>query len=208
MTVPARAGAVSPRGALPRAGAVSPRDALLDRVIESVAAHGLGRRSLRDLAQQAGTSHRMLIHHFGSREGLFIAIVTEVEARQRAVFDDPSDDPVLALTAVWERLSDPSLWPFERLFFECYARGAQGEEPFAQLLPGLVDDWLDRFPPGPARDMSRMALALTRGLLLDLVGTQDRAGVDRAMAAMLDVLSAARQTRRQTRRQPAREQAG
>jgi hypothetical protein len=36
----------------------------------------------------------------------------------------------------------PSLWPIERLFFECYARGAQGEPPFDRLVPALVEQTL------------------------------------------------------------------
>jgi len=93
---------------------------------------------------------------------------------------------------MWQRLSDPGLWPAERLFFECYARASRGEEPYASLLPGLVDDWLDRTvamdPRAPstpaelarARAQARLGLAVFRGLLLDLVGTEDRAGVDAA----------------------------
>ncbi len=159
----------------------SPRDALLGAVIESVTRHGLGARSLRDVAADAGTSHRMLIHHFGSRDGLLVAIVEAVEARQREVMRAaPTDDPH-ALAAMWRQLTDPRMRPFERLFFECYARGAQGEEPFDRLLPALVDDWLALSPRGRARDVARLQLAVVRGLLLDLVATDDRAGVDRAM---------------------------
>jgi AcrR family transcriptional regulator len=159
--------------------ATDPRAALLHAVIDSVAGTGLGSRSLRDLARSAGTSHRMLIHHFGSREGLLIAIVSEVEARQRESFRSLPDDS-RALGAMWERLAEPELWPFERLFFECYARGAQGEAPFDRFAPRLVSDWLDLFPRGRRRDDARLALAVVRGLLLDLVATEDRRGVDRA----------------------------
>jgi AcrR family transcriptional regulator len=159
---------------------VTPRDELLNAVIESVAANGLGARSLRDLAADAGTSHRMLIHHFGSRDGLLVAIVTEVEARQREVLRELPSNTDAALAAVWRSVVDPELWSFERLFFECYARGAQGEEPFNRLIPALVDDWLAGMR-GRERDRARLALAVVRGLLLDLVATEDRAAADRAM---------------------------
>ena len=55
------------------------RDALLRRVVAAAADGGLARRSLRDLAAHVGTSHRMLIHHFGSRDGLLAAVVDAVE---------------------------------------------------------------------------------------------------------------------------------
>src|SRR5262245_62078955 len=63
-----------------------PRQRLLDAAIDHVAAHGIGDLSLRELAAAIGTSHRMLIYHFGSKEGLLVAIVDEVEARQRQLF--------------------------------------------------------------------------------------------------------------------------
>jgi len=163
-----------------------PRAALLQAVIESIARHGLGARSLRDLAADAGTSHRMLIHHFGSRDGLLVAIVTEVEAQQRELLRSrPSD--ATTLEAMWKRLAEPEMWPFERLFYECYARGAQGEPPFDRLVPALVDDWLDLFPRGRTRDEGRLVLAVVRGLLLDLVATGDRTGVNRAMKHFVSI---------------------
>ena len=157
-------------------------------MIADFQANGIGDRSLRDIAAGVGTSHRMLIHHFGSREGLLTEVVRRVEAEQRvflASVDVPPEDLALVM---WLRLRESAVWPNERLFFECYARAARGEAPYASLLPGLVDDWLDAFAPNDpadpvaqrARAEARLSLALFRGLLLDLVGTEDRAGVDAA----------------------------
>jgi AcrR family transcriptional regulator len=163
---------------------------LLDAVIDAITTNGLGSRSLRDIAADAGTSHRMLIHHFGSREGLLVAIVDEVESRQREMLRALPRDSGDAIATIWKQLADRDLWPFERLFFECYARGAQGEPPFDRLVPALVDDWLALFPRGPRRDEARLVLAVIRGLLLDLVGTEDRKGVDRALHEFLAMLPA------------------
>ncbi len=162
-------------------------------MIAELARGGIGDRSLRDIAAAVGTSHRMLIHHFGSREGLLAAVVSSVEEDQRRFLATLDPHPGEALDAMWQRLRDPALWPAERLFFDCYARAAHGEEPYASLLPGLVDDWLDRtlelglaWPGAPnasagdARAHARLGLAVYRGLLLDLVGTEDAAGVDAA----------------------------
>ena len=177
-----------------------PRGALLESVIETITRDGLGSRSLRDFAREAGTSHRMLIHHFGSREGLLLAIVTEVEARQRNLLQSlPGAAADESIASMWARLADPSLWPFERLFFECYARGAQGEEPYTRLVPALVTDWLALVPRG-RQDEARLGLAVIRGLLLDLVATEDRRGVDRAMKQFLELIGQAGKPRGSTRR--------
>ena len=112
------------------------------------------------------------------------------------------DDAAEAIRATWRRTSVPSLWPIERLFFECYARGAQGEPPFDRLLPGLVEQPLAAASTRPdvARDEegragARLGLAVIRGLLLDLVATGDRKGTGRALelyAAMVADRTAAR----------------
>ncbi len=63
----------------------SARQRLLDAAVDHVTEHGLSDLSLRTLAAELGTSHRMLIHHFGSKDGLWSAIVDEVERRQQAM---------------------------------------------------------------------------------------------------------------------------
>ncbi|HVQ53460.1 MAG TPA: helix-turn-helix domain-containing protein [Mycobacterium sp.] len=163
------------------------RQELLDAVVKECAAHGIGDRSLRDVATAVGTSHRMLLHHFGSRNELLLAIVEEVEHRQRALLRELPTEPAAAITAMWADLRRPEQRPFERLFFECYARGVQGEQPFARMLPGAVDSWLSEDgTTDPA--LVRLGLAVMRGLLLDLVATDDRRGVDAAAQAFADLV--------------------
>jgi AcrR family transcriptional regulator len=165
------------------------RRELLDAVVEEFAARGIGDRSLRDVAAAVGTSHRMLLHHFGSRNELLLAIVGEVERRQMSIMRELPSEPAEAIAAMWADLSRPELRSFERLFFECYARGAQGEEPFAGMLPGAVDDWLaDDAAQVVDPATMRLGLAVARGLLLDLVATDDRDGVDAAAAAFVELV--------------------
>jgi len=152
------------------------RRELLDALVTECAENGVGGRSLRELADAVGTSHRMLLHHFGSRDELLLAVVDDVERRQMALLQELPRDT--SFTAMWEHLRRPELRSLERLFFECYARGAQGESPFATMLPAAIDDWLALTPADPA--MARLGLAVMRGLLLDLAGTDDAAGVDAA----------------------------
>lgn len=178
----------------------SPRQRLLDSAIEYVAEHGLADVSLRTLAAALGTSHRMLIHHFGSKEQLWIEIVRTVEARQRAllaqILPDPSRPVGDAMRAWWKHISDPGLWPNERLFFEIYGQALQGRPHTSELLDGIVEDWVEPaaeinlslgVPPSLARAHARLGVAVTRGLLLDLLATRDVAAVDAAMEAFIDI---------------------
>ena len=177
---------------MPRPPDEARRRALLDAVIDDAGRNGIGGRSLRDLAAAAGTSHRMLIHHFGSRDELLLAVVEEVERRQVSTLDELPAHPADAVAASWADLRRPELRPFERLFFECYARGAQGEEPFTRLLPAAIGGWLDAATEASGgtvdRASIRLVLAVTRGLLLDLVATGDDDGVDEAAARFVELL--------------------
>ena len=164
------------------------RQQLLDSLVEEFAAGGIGDRSLRDVAAAVDTSHRMLLHHFASRDELLLAIVDEVERRQMAILADLPTDPADGFAAMWANLCRAELRPFERLFFECYSRGAQGEEPFARMVPGAVDAWLAQVDRAGDPALVRLGLAVTRGLLLDLVATDDDAGVTSAAQAFVDLL--------------------
>jgi AcrR family transcriptional regulator len=168
------------------------RRQLLDALIDEFAAGGVGDRSLRDVAAAVGTSHRMLLHHFGSREDLLVAIVEEVEHRQMGLLSETPTNPAESFAAMWSDVRRPELRQLERLFFECYARAAQGEKPFDRMVPGAVSGWLDEVETiaGAAVDraMVRLGLAVVRGLLLDLVATDDDAGVDAAARAFAELL--------------------
>jgi AcrR family transcriptional regulator len=170
---------------------VARRRELLDALVTECAENGVGGRSLRELADAVGTSHRMLLHHFGSREELLLAVVDDVERRQMALLSElPGGEQGFA--AMWAHLRGPELRGLERLFFECYARGAQGESPFSTMLPAAVDSWLALAQTDSQVDpaMARLGLAVMRGLLLDLAGTGDDAGVDAAAKEFIALLKA------------------
>jgi AcrR family transcriptional regulator len=183
------------------------RERLLAAVVEYVAIHGFSDLSLREVAAAIGTSHRMLIYHFGSREGLLVAVVRAVEDAQRTFLAALAADPSRPLTEVtwtlWERLADPSLWPNERLFFEIYALALQRRPGTAGFLDDIVDSWVEPMveyarqrglDPEAARVDARLGVAVCRGLLLDLLATGDRAAVDAAVAryrAQYEALTAA-----------------
>jgi AcrR family transcriptional regulator len=180
-----------------------PRQRLLDRALDYVAQNGISDVSLRTLAAALGTSHRMLIHHFGSKEQLWVEIVRTVEARQRELLSDILPEPGApladAMRAWWKHISDPALWPNERLFFEIYGQALQGRRHTVELLDGIVEDWLEPvtqlnmslgLPRRQARAHARLGVAVTRGLLLDLLATRDVGAVDDAMDAFIDVHTA------------------
>jgi AcrR family transcriptional regulator len=177
-----------------------PRQKLLEAAVSYASRHGVSDLSLRELAQAIGTSHRMLHYHFGSREGLLVAIVEANEAEQRATVADALDGAdttaIDVMRRVWNRLADPEMWPSERLFFELYGQALQGRPGTTALLDGIVTSWIEPgsdvlrrqgLAPADARAASRLSVAVVRGLLLDLLATGDRVGVDAAVDYFLDL---------------------
>ncbi len=190
------------------------RDRLLAAAVRHALNAGIADLSLRELAAAIGTSHRMLIYHFGSREGLLAAVTRAVEDQQRAALlgAGPAARAAGAGAAgagagagaggtaadagrqAWRRLSDPGLWPQERLFFELYAHALLGRPGTDGFLDGIVESWVAPIAAGlvaggaderAARADARLAVAVVRGLLLDLLATKDRAGVDEAYERFL-----------------------
>jgi AcrR family transcriptional regulator len=174
----------------------SPKTRLLDAVIDHFTTDGLADQSLRRIAEAIGSSHRMLLYHFGSKDGLLLEVVREVEARTQerltrvAETADLRSDVVIR--RMWSYLTDPELAGFERLFFALYGRALQGDRATLPLLRGDIEHWLEAnvslaagtgVPADMVRTHSRLGLAVMRGLLLDLLATGDRAGVDAALEA-------------------------
>jgi AcrR family transcriptional regulator len=169
------------------------RQQLCRRAVDVLAERGISDVSLRELASALGTSHRMLIYHFGSKEGLLTEVVRETERRQRAALADLSEGSegtgADVARTFWHRLRSAELAPLERLFFEVYGQALQGRSYATPLLENVVDSWVEVALPAlkaqglseaDARAEARLGVAVARGLLLDVLATGDVAGVDAA----------------------------
>ena len=172
---------------------------LREQAIDYVLSHGFAALSLRPLAKALKTNARMLVYRFGSREGLMREILAGLrereDARIRAWFRRGKEPRTLSdfLRWYWRRLSAPQARPAVLLIFELYAMALR--DP--QAYPGVLTDPLLYWRGLAAKagveakssdDESTLLLAATRGLLLDLAATGDRARVSRAMTLLAEIL--------------------
>ena len=174
------------------------RERLLAAAVEQAMRGGIADLSLRELAAAIGTSHRMLLYHFGSREGLLIAVARAVEEAQRAAEPGWGITPAEARRG-WQHFSDPKLWPQERLFFELYSHALLGRPGTEGFLETAVEPWITYIAAqlaeagadqATARADARLGVAITRGLLLDLLATGDREGATEAFERYLQYAEA------------------
>jgi len=171
------------------------RERLLTAAVEQAMRGGIADMSLRELAAAIGTSHRMLIYHFGSREGLLAAVARTVEEAQRATVSEWGYTTAASARRLWQHFSDPRLWPAERLFFELYAHALLGRPGTEGFLENAIEPWVTVIAGALAREAglddktaraeARLAVAVTRGLLLDLLASGDRESVTEAFECYL-----------------------
>lgn len=172
---------------------------LLEAAYRYVARHGIADLSLRPLAEAIGSSPRVLLYLFGSKDGLVEALLARARADELALLDTLGDTPAAGLAEVgglvWQWLAAPERAGLLTLWVESYARSlVEPAGPWAGFAERTVADWLGAFAaaqPGHVRRTARAAsqrtllLAVLRGALLDLLATGDRA---RTTAAVRDHL--------------------
>lgn len=176
---------------------------LLERSYAYVVENGLSELSLRPLAREVGSSPRVLIFLFGSKEGLVRRLLERARQDELVWLDQlGSADPDLEEVArrTWAWLAHPSHRGVLRLWFEAYARSAiEPEGPWSGFAEDSVSDWLrvlaDAQPVVRRRSATGEAersavLAVLRGAALDLVASGDDDRVDAAVRRALDRLFA------------------
>jgi AcrR family transcriptional regulator len=185
------------------------RQQLLAAAYAYVLRNGLSEMSLRPLAAAIGSSPRVLLYLFGSKDGLIGALLARARtdelallARVTAPQDAPGRLQSVALQ-LWGWLSDEAHRGLLTLWVESYARSLTDPDgPWAGFARDTVDDWLTLLgnaQPPELRDtyaglaQRTLVLAVLRGALLDLLATGDvtrtTAAVDQHSASIDSMLS-------------------
>lgn len=175
------------------------RDELLERAYRYVLDHGLSAMSLRPLATEIGSSPRVLLFLFGSKDGLVRALLARARADEVALLQRVrvQDDVDLARVGleVWGWLSASEHRGLLTLWTECYARALiEPDGPWAGFASSTVEDWLMLLAdaqPADERDTAAgearrtLVLAVLRGGVLDLLATGALARTTRAVTQAL-----------------------
>jgi AcrR family transcriptional regulator len=166
------------------------RAELLDRAVEYVCNHGLADLSLRPLAKAIGSSPRVLLYYFGSKEALVVEIVRRGRARQQAMMAElklGELEPRDVARALWREWSKPQWEALTRLSFEVYTLALNDPSRFPGFVDGSINEWLDALR-GCTKTQATMLIAGFRGFLLDLLATHDRTRINRAVNRWLDAV--------------------
>lgn len=180
------------------------RERTLAAVTEYVLEHGLADLSLRPLAAALGTSTRMLLYDFSSKEDLITAVLAEIRRRESALLAEyleaTSPSAAELMRTVWDWLASPERAPFLRLFFEVYVQAMNHPGAYSSRGQAMVTDWLAQISAALAGslagqadpDTATLVIAAMRGLILDRLATGDQERTDRALERFVWLLDHAR----------------
>lgn len=154
------------------------RDDLTEAATDYVLEHGLIGLSLRPLAAELGTSDRMLIYHFGSKDELVAAVLATSNERSMAFITamKPSASLRDAVLDLWSTYSDGQVQRCQLMYVEAAALGLFGREPYASSIRASNARWMSAMATHlqrsgvPGADAPRLASlidATFNGVLLD-----------------------------------------
>jgi len=176
---------------------------LLNAIVGYLVQNGVTELSLRPLAKAVGSSPRVLLYYFGSKENLIVQAVKSLRQRQRAGiakmraarFERASD----ACRAIWRQMSAPESEAAFRLSLETYVLALRHPELFGDFLSSSTENWLEFLaedlmrrgaPMKEARVYASVVIAGFRGLMLDYCASRDRERLDRALDLWIESLDA------------------
>jgi AcrR family transcriptional regulator len=125
--------------------AMSRRDDLLDEVTDHVLQQGLIGLTLRPVAAAIGTSDRMLLYHFHSRDELVAAVVARASDRGMAAIEAlPAVDGVRAgVNRLWQAFLSEPLHGCLDVYVQAAASGLIGTEPYRTVVREANDRWAE-----------------------------------------------------------------
>ncbi|CAM2984808.1 TetR/AcrR family transcriptional regulator [Komagataeibacter xylinus] len=175
------------------------RHAALTAEIATIVLHeGLGDMSVRALAARLGTSDRMLLYYFTTREQMILAVLHEISDRLSHLLAGHSTGPRLSpgqfLTRVLALAHEADVAPFMQVWTDVIARGARGMQPYDSVARDVVRGWmawidsrLTAPPTGAQPGRAAAILSIVEGIsLLEAASPGSTAGVSAYLASLLD----------------------
>jgi AcrR family transcriptional regulator len=176
------------------------RQKLLDAAVQYVLRHGVGGLSLRPMAKNIGTSARMLMHHFGSKETLIAEVLLAIErgfAQRTAAFTGDNYSISFTLSKMWNETAASTMEPALRAMFEVWGQALVHPNLYRSFLESLTEPWINSLrrrlelngrDPSEATVLATLAVGAFQGLHLVRLTSGDGLRSERALRALLQWL--------------------
>ena len=180
------------------------RAELLEKVVEALLENGAVAMSLRPLAERVGTSARLLIYHFGSKEALVGAALAEVRLHigaslaARAAVINPKSLRAMVMM-FWDWATDTPNQRCFRLLFEVDGLAMYDQFSFSEAVRRansavwvtLIERAAGRLAEGGEQFSANATLIVAAlvGLLQEFLSTGDRERTTAALSALVELIS-------------------
>jgi AcrR family transcriptional regulator len=178
----------------------SRKQELLDALIAYLVRHGIADLSLRPMAAAVGTSARLLIFHFGSKERLLVEVLAEMHSRLQESFSatlaaQPAPRKVPLLKTFWDWATTGTNYDYHRLLYQLQLLAAQDPKRYGRYLRQNSMAWLKLIQPALPKTQQTPGFAtlygaVFDGLFIELMSTGNRRRVNAALEEYLSLVIA------------------
>ncbi|WP_197480295.1 TetR/AcrR family transcriptional regulator [Fictibacillus phosphorivorans] len=141
-----------------------------------ILANGIQSASLRNLAEAAGTSDRMLLHYFKDKEELLSVVLSSISSRLMLMLDNTEIEkrPFSSLVSyLYQMMKKPEVNPYMRLWLELIAIASKDQDPYYPIARKICDSFYEFYKDvihveeGVTREqMAAIALIVVEGIAL------------------------------------------
>ena len=170
---------------------ITRREELISKSLDYFLRQGVAGLSLRPLAEEIGTSARMVVYHFGSKDGLITAVMDEVQTRIQESFagivaGTEKKPAAHAMSAFWAWMIDASHIRYIQLLLEVQVLAIQNPAKYARYMQRTSSSWLNIIEPSlpsskEKRAVATLCAAVMDGLLIEYLSTGDRRRTTKAL---------------------------
>ena len=176
------------------------KQALLEQCLAAAIAAGELDVSINSIAQKIGTSGRMLVYHFGSKQELERQLISLLEIRLREklwsfqTFSlEGIDCLVEPLLEMWRHLTSPEMQGLLKLAMELNQRAIQGDSETQRFLEQESQKWIDSLSNLTNDRITALCLFhLFQGAILDFLTTGDARRGQQTIQAFTEMLQSDR----------------
>lgn len=171
---------------------------LVAAAIAYLADRGIADLSLRPLAAATGTSARLLIYHFGSKERLLAEVLTALQSRLRDSFSEVlaargGEQGEAPIRTFWKWATSRRNFASLKLLYELQILAAQNPASYARYLKRNSRDWIElvqtALPPEErSAAVATLLVAVFDGLFLELMSTGDRKRTTEALDEFIRIV--------------------
>lgn len=151
---------------------------LLEQCLAAAIAVGAFDSSINAIAKRIGTSGRMLVYHFGSKQEFERQLIGLLETRMReklwsfqTVSLEGSTCLAEPLLAMWEHLTSPEMQGLLKLTMELNQRAIQGDVETQLFLERESQQWIDSLSNLSSDKTASLLFHLFQGAILDFLTT-------------------------------------